>query len=153
MYGTRDAASILGDIWSDVLNESSMNVGNTCPAFFCSHNRDFKGLCHGDKLCSGATETEKRFEVKQTGYFGFASVLAEELKVLNRTTDIDVLNDEVTLEPDTKLVEGASGSMKLHLSAKGVDSPRVRRNEEQKQHRSRIPRNSHQRNRLCRAAW
>ena len=37
----------------------------------------------------------------------------------------------MTLEADTKLVEDAFASMKLHQSAKGVDSPRVRRNEEQ----------------------
>ena len=54
----------------------------------------------------------------------------KELKILNRTIKIDVLNDEMTLEADTKLVEGALESMKL-TGAKGVDSPRVRRNEEQ----------------------
>ena len=36
----------------------------------------------------------------------------------------------MTLEADTKLVENALESMKLN-GAKGVDSPRVRRNEEQ----------------------
>ena len=36
----------------------------------------------------------------------------------------------MTLEADTKLVEGALESMKL-TGAKSVDSPRVRRNEEQ----------------------
>ena len=40
------------------------------------------------------------------------------------------MNDEMTLEADTKLVENALESMKLN-GAKGVDSPRVRRNEEQ----------------------
>ena len=54
----------------------------------------------------------------------------KELKILNRTIKIDVLNDEMTLEADTKLVENALESMKLN-GAKGVDSPRVRRNEEQ----------------------
>ena len=49
-----------------------------------------------------------------------------ELKILNRTIKIDVLNDEMTLEADTKLVENALESMKL-IGAKGVDSPRVRR--------------------------
>ena len=41
----------------------------------------------------------------------------KELKIL-----IDVLNDEMTLEADMKLVENALESMKLN-SAKGVDSP------------------------------
>ena len=36
----------------------------------------------------------------------------------------------MTLEADTKLVESSLESMKL-IGAKGVDSPRVRRNEEQ----------------------
>ena len=50
----------------------------------------------------------------------------KELKILNRTIKIDVLNDEMTLEADTKLVENALESMKLN-GAKGVDSPRVRK--------------------------
>ena len=54
----------------------------------------------------------------------------KELKILNRTIKIDVLNDEMTLEADTKLVENAWESMMLN-GAKGVDSARVRRNEEQ----------------------
>ena len=52
---------------------------------------------------------EKRFEVKQTGHIGFG------------------VND---LDADTKLVENAVESMKLN-GAKRVDSPRVRRNDEQ----------------------
>ena len=39
MYGTRDAASILGDTWSEVLKDGSMNVGNACPAFFLQSRR------------------------------------------------------------------------------------------------------------------
>ena len=66
----------------------------------------------------------------------------KELKILNRTITIDVLNDEMTLEADTKLVENALESMKLN-GAKGVDSPRVG-DMKSKQHRSRIPRSSHQ---------
>ena len=73
---------------------------------------------------------EKRFEVKQTGHIGFGANDKKELKILNRTIKIDVLNDEMTLEADTKLVENALESMKLN-GAKGVDSPRVRRTEEQ----------------------
>ena len=72
----------------------------------------------------------KRFEVKQTGHFGFGANDEKELKILNRTIKIDVLNDEMTLEADTKLVENALESMKL-IDAKSVDSPRVRRTEEQ----------------------
>ena len=48
---------------------------------------------------------------------------------MNRTIKIDVLNDEMTVEADTKLVENALESMKL-IDAKGVDSTRVRKNEE-----------------------
>ena len=39
MYGTRDAASIWGDTWSEVLKDGSMNVGTACPAFFCKSRR------------------------------------------------------------------------------------------------------------------
>ena len=53
-----------------------------------------------------------------------------ELHISNRTIKIDVQNDEMTLEPDTKLVGDDLENMKL-VGAKGVDSPRVRRNEEQ----------------------
>ena len=64
--------------------------------------------------------------MKQNGHIGFGASDKKELKILNRTIKIDVLNDEMTLEADTKLVEGD-----LESGAKGVDSPRVRRNEEQ----------------------
>ena len=158
MYGTRDAASIWGDTWSEVLKDVSMNVGNACPAFFFSHDGDLKGLCHGDDFCVVARRKqlqifgkviEKRFEVKQTRHAGFSASDGKELKILNRTIKIDVLNDEMTLEADTKFVKDALESMKL-IGAKGVDSPRVRRS---KLHRSRIPRNSRQRSRLCTAVW
>ena len=138
MYGTRDAESIWGDTWSEVLKDGSMKVA-ACPAFFCSHDEDLKGLCHGDDFCVVARRKqlqifgkvlEKRIEVKQTGHIGFSACDAKELKILNRTIKIDVMNDEMTLEADTKLVERALESMKL-IGAKGVDSPRVRRNEEQ----------------------
>ena len=92
---------------------------------------------------------EERFEVKQTGHLGFSASDAKELKILNRTIKIDVLNDEMTLEADTKLVEGASKSMKL-IGAKGVDSPRVRRTNST----DRELRETHsQRSRLCTVAW
>ena len=128
MYGTRDAASIWGDTWSDVLKESSMKVRTACPAFFCSYDGDLKGLCHGDDFCVVARQKqlqtfgkvlEKRFEVKQTGHIGFGVNDNKELKILNRTIKIDVLNDEMTLEADTKLVENVLESMKLK-GAKGV---------------------------------
>ena len=114
-----------------------MKVGTACPAFFCCCDGDLKGLFHGDDFCVVARQKqlqtfgkvlEKRFEVKQTGHIGFGVNDEKELKILNRTIKIDVLNDEMTLEADTKLVENALESMKLNG---GVDSPRVRRNEEQ----------------------
>ena len=60
----------------------------------------------------------------------FGAIDEKELKIVNRTIKIDVLNDEMTLEADTKLVENALESMKLN-GGKSVDSPRVRRTEEQ----------------------
>ena len=51
MHGKRDAASIWRDTWSEVLKEGSMKVGTACPAFFCSCDGDFKGLCHGADFC------------------------------------------------------------------------------------------------------
>ena len=151
MYGRRDAASIWGDTWPDVLKESSMIVGTACPAFFYSCDGDLKGLCHGDDFCVVARQKqlqtfgkvlEKRFEVKQTGHIGCGANVEKELKILNRTIKTDVLNDEMTLEADTKLVENALESMKLN-GAKGVDSPRVTRTEEQTA-QIENPRNSHQ---------
>ena len=93
-----------------------MKVGTACPAFFCSCDGDLKQLCHGDDFCVVARQKqlqtfgkvlEKRFEVKQTGHIGFGVNDEKELKILNRTIKIDVLNDEMTLEADTKLVENA----------------------------------------------
>ena len=122
MYGKRDAASIWRDAWSDVLKESSMKVGTACPAFFCSRDGDLQGLCHGDDFCVVARQKqlqtfgkvlEKRFEVKQIGNVRFGVNDKKELKILNRTIKIAVLNDDMTLEADTKLVEGALKAMKF----------------------------------------
>ena len=108
MYGTRDAASIWRDTWSEVLKDGSMKVGTACSAFFFNHDG------HGDDFCVVGRQKqlqtfgeilEKRFEVKQTGHVGFSASDAKELKILDRTIKVDVLNDEVTLEADTKLVE------------------------------------------------
>ena len=139
MYGTRDAASIWRDTWAEVLKDCSMKVGTACPAFFCSHDGALRSLCHGDDFGEVARRKQlqtfgkilqKRFEVKQTGHIGFSASNAKELKILNRAIKIDALNDEMTLEADTKLVEDVLETMKL-IGAKGVDSPRVRQNEEQ----------------------
>ena len=46
--GTRDAASIWGDTWSEVLKDGSMKIGTACAAFFCSLDGNAKGLCHRD---------------------------------------------------------------------------------------------------------
>ena len=51
--------------------------------------------------------------MKQTGHIGFSASDAQELKILNRTNKIGVLNDETTLEADTKLVKDALDTMKL----------------------------------------
>ena len=113
-----------------------MKVGTACPAFFCRHDGDLKGLCHGDDFCVVSRRKqlrtfgkilEKRFEVKQTEHIGFSASNAKELKILNRAIKIDVLNDEMTLEADTKLVEDALETMKLIGAKKGVDSPHVRK--------------------------
>ena len=104
MYGTSEAASIWGDTWSEVLKESSMKVGVACPAFFCSHDGELKCLCHGEDFCVVGRRKqlrrfgrilEKRFEVKQTGHIGFRASDKKELKIMNRTIKIDVLNDEI----------------------------------------------------------
>ena len=82
MYGTRDAASIWGDTWSEVSKDGSHESRTACRAFFCSHDGDLKGLCHGDDFCVVARRKqlrifgkvlEKRFEVKQTGHIGFSA--------------------------------------------------------------------------------
>ena len=88
------------------------------------------------------------FEVKQTGHFGFGA--NDELKILNRTMKIDVLNDEMTLDADTKLVQNALESMNR---GKKALIHHVSGELKSKQHRKRIPRNSRQRSRLCTAAW
>ena len=45
---------------------------------------------------------KKRCEVKQTGHIGFCAEDANELKIVNRSIKINVKNDEMTLEADTK---------------------------------------------------
>ena len=100
-----------------------MKIGTACPAFFCSRDGDLKGLCHGDAFCVFARQNqlqtfgkvlEKRFEVKKKLVtLDSLPSDAKELKIFNRTIKINVLNDEMTLEADTTLVEGALESMKL----------------------------------------
>ena len=60
------------DTWAEVLEDGSMKVGTACPAFFCSHGGDLKGLCHGDDFCVVARRKqlqtfgkilEKRFQM------------------------------------------------------------------------------------------
>ena len=68
--------------------------------------------------------------MKQTEHIEFSAIDNRELKILNRTIKIVDLNDEMTLEADTKLGKNALESMKLN-GAKGVDSPRVSRTKEQ----------------------
>ena len=57
----------------------------------------------------------------------------------------------MTLEADTKLVEGALESMKLTVEQASIRH--VSGEMKSEQHRSRIPRNSRQRSRLCTATW
>ena len=89
------------------------------------HADDFCVVARQKQLQTFGKVLEKRLEVKQTDHIGFGANDEKELKILNRTIKIDVVNDEMTLEADTKLVENALESMKLN-GAKGVDSPRVR---------------------------
>ena len=111
---------------------------NSVPSFLLqsrwrSQGDDFCVVARRKQLQTFGKILEKRFEVKQTGHIGLSASNAKVLKILNRALKIDVLNDEMTLEADTKLVEDALETMKL-IGAKGVDSPRVRKNEEQTIH-------------------
>ena len=112
-----------------------LKVGAACPAVVrrtaqrIVHGADFCVVARRKQLRIFGTVLEKRFEAKQTRHIGLSAGDAKELKTLNRTSKIDVQIDEMTLEAGTKLVEGALETMKL-VGAKGVDSPRVRRNEE-----------------------
>ena len=56
----------------------------------------------GSSCKSMGMSLEKRFELKQTRHIGFSASDAKELKTLNRTIKIDVLNDEMTLEAATE---------------------------------------------------
>ena len=69
-------------LWSEVLTDGSMKVGTACSAFFCNHDGDLRGLCHGDDFCVVARRKQlqicgkvlkKRFEVKQAGHIGFSA--------------------------------------------------------------------------------
>ena len=58
MYGTRDAASIWGDTWSEVLKDGSMKVGTACSAFFFVVNRAQRCELH-NLACSGGWEGQR----------------------------------------------------------------------------------------------
>ena len=58
VYGTRDAASIWKNTWSEVVKDDSMEDRNRMHRFlFCSHDGDLKGLCHGN-LWESVQETD-----------------------------------------------------------------------------------------------
>ena len=127
-----------------------MKVGTACPAFFCSHDGDLKGLCHGDDFCVVARRKqlqifgkvlEKRYEVKQTGHIGFSASDAKELKILNRTIKIDVLNEEMTLEGD-ETCRKCFGEHEFDCCKRSFRHVSGRM--KSKQHRLRNPRSSHQ---------
>ena len=148
-----------GETWSDVLKESSMKVGSACPAFLCGCDGDLKGLCHGDAFCVVARQKqlqifgkvlEKRFEVKQTVYIAFSASDTKELKILNRTIKIDVLNDEMTLEADTKFVRECFGNHEVEWCKRRRFA--VSGELKSKRRKSRVLRNSHQQSRLRIAA-
>ena len=72
----------------------------------------------------------EKYEVKETGRIGFSPGAGKELVILNRTVRVDAENDEMTLEPDARLITQAIEDLKLER-ANGVDTPRIRRNEMQ----------------------
>ena len=65
--------------------------------------------------------------MKQNGHMGFSAEHAKELKISNRTIKIDVQNDETILAADSKLFD----ELEVVWWKEGVDSPRVRRDDEQ----------------------
>ena len=76
-----------GETWSEVLKESSVKVGVACPAFFCSHDSELKGLCHGDDLCVVGRRKQlttfgrilqKQFEVKKLATLDLVQVTSAE---------------------------------------------------------------------------
>ena len=58
MYGTRDAASILGRHMVRCVEREFHESRNRVPSFFCSCDGDLKGLCHGDDLCVVARQKQ-----------------------------------------------------------------------------------------------
>ena len=80
-----------------------MKIGTACSAFFCSHDEISKDcvmvmtsalVARRKQLQNFGKVLEKRFEVKLTDHIGFVVNDEKELKILNRTIKIDVLNEE-----------------------------------------------------------
>ena len=111
--------------------EGSFHEGRHCvPCIFLQSRRRSQRIVPLRGSCESlGMSWVKRFEVKQTGYMVFSAGDCQALMLLNRTIKIHVQNDEMTLEADTKLVEDVLETRKL-VGARGVDSPRFRRNEE-----------------------
>ena len=143
MYGTQDAASIWSDTWAEKIVEEGIRIGAACPALFVGvEGKRFerlRGMCYGDdfvcvaprdQLKSSGCLLEKHFEVKQTGHNGFADDCGKELKILNRSVRIDVEKDELLLEADPSLAKKIIDDLGL-TRAKGVDTPRIKRSQEQ----------------------
>ena len=139
LAGLRRNVNLERHMVCNVFKDCSMTIGTSCPAFFAVKMeipKDFAiemtsaGWHDGSSCKSSGISWKNCLRCNKRGTSVFSAEDSNDLKMLNRTIMIDVQNDEMTLEADTKLVEDALETMKL-VGAKKVDSPRVRRNEQQ----------------------
>ena len=95
MYGTRDAASVWGETWWEVLKGGVIKVGVACFALLCrqdGHSKDcaFLRVVRRKQLQIFENVLRKRFEVEQIGHMGFSAENAKKLRILHRTVKINV---------------------------------------------------------------
>ena len=89
MYGTQDAAHVWLETWGEQLEANGYVLGKPSPAIFAAKHEDSRGMCHGDdffvvacreELDRFGVVLEQKFEVKCTGYMGFAKDMQNEVK-------------------------------------------------------------------------
>ena len=135
MYGTQDAAHVWLETWGEQLEANEYALGKSNPAIFAAKNEDSRGMCHGDDFFVVACREEldrfdgvlkQKFEVKCTGYMGFAKDMQNEIKFLNRTIRLDRRNSVMEIEADERHVPRLLEELSL-VDAKGVPTPRVKK--------------------------
>jgi hypothetical protein len=142
MYGTQDASHIWQQNYSDHLVQHEYQFGNASKAIFYNEKEDTRGLVHGDDFMVLADEDginkfeamlQEKYVVKRTALLGPDPTDDKEAVMLNRVLvwrDPYGGDEAIEVEADSRHAELIVKQLGLE-NAKGVDTPSVKRTEEE----------------------